>query len=103
AVSVKFIGEASNRMQLLERGEAQLITEIPAKDVESLSSAEGVTIDSRKSNKILFFAMNTAVAPFDDVRVRQAVCYAIPYDKLIDDVMLGQATEMRSAVASSTP
>lgn len=103
SVSVKFISESSNRMQLLERGEAQLITEIPAKDVESLSSAEGVTIDSRKSNKILFFAMNNEVAPFDDPRVRQAVCYAIPYEKLIDDVMLGQATEMRSSVASSTP
>lgn len=102
-VSVKFISEASNRMQLLERGESQLITEIPAKDVESLKKADGVTIDSRKSNKILYFAMNNAVAPFDDERVRQAVCYAIPYDKLINDVMLGQASEMTSAVASSTP
>lgn len=102
-VDVKFIAEPSNRVQLLEKGEAQLATEIQPKDVDKLSSTEGVKIDSRKSNKILYFAMNNKMKPFDDPRVRQAVNYAIPYDQLIDDVMMGQAGPMKSAVASSTP
>ena len=102
-INVKVIGEASNRVQLVSKGEVDLATEVPPKDVASLEQTEGVVIDSRPSNKILFFAMNNAVAPFDNVKVRQAVSYAIPYDKLRTDVMKDQASEMRSAVASSTP
>jgi len=102
-VDVKFIAEASNRVQLLRKGEVGLALEVPPKDVESLKTADGVVIDSRASNKILFFAMNNKIKPFDDPRVRQAVSYAIPYDKLINDVMKGEASPMRSAVASSTP
>ena len=102
-VDVKFIAEASNRVQLLSKGEVGLALEVPPKDVQSLKDAEGVVIDSRASNKILFFAMNNKIKPFDDPRVRQAVSYAIPYDKLINDVMKGEASPMKSAVASSTP
>ncbi len=102
-VDVKFIAEASNRVQLLQKGEVGLALEVPAKDVQSLRSAEGVVIDSRASNKVLFFAMNNKIKPFDDPRVRQAVSYAIPYEQLLKDVMKGEASPMKSAVASSTP
>ena len=102
-VTVRFITEASNRVQLLSRGEVDVATELPAKDVGSLEDADGVVIDSRASNKILFFAMNNAVAPFDDPLVREAISYAIPYESLIDDVMQGQASPLTSAVPSSMP
>lgn len=102
-VNTKFIGEASNRVQLLSKGEVDLALEVPVKDVETLSKQQGVTIDSRASNKVLFFAMNNEIKPFDNPKVRQAVSHAIPYEKLITDVMKGQASPMRSAVASSTP
>ncbi|MFV0407014.1 MAG: ABC transporter substrate-binding protein [Propioniciclava sp.] len=102
-VTLKFIPEASNRVQLLETKAVDMAMEIPAKDVEALGATDGITIDSRKSNKILFFAMNNEVAPFDNQKIREAVCNAIPYDKLINDVMMGQASPMGSAVASSTP
>jgi peptide/nickel transport system substrate-binding protein len=102
-VNVKFIAEASNRVQLLKKGEVGLALEVPPKDVQSLKAADGVMIDSRAGNKILFFAMNNKIKPFDDPRVRQAVSYAIPYDKLLNDVMKGQASPMKSSVASSTP
>ncbi len=102
-VTLKFIAEASNRVQLLQKGEVDLATEIPPKDAQSLGDTDGVVIDSRKSNKILYFAMNNNIAPFDNVKVRQAIASAIPYDKLINDVMLGQASQMSSSVASSTP
>lgn len=102
-VNIKFITEASNRVQLLSKGEVQLALEIPAKDVASLEDTDGVVIDSRPSNKILYFAMNNNIAPFDNELVRQAITYAIPYDKLLTDVMQGQASPMTSSVASSTP
>ncbi|MFV0452258.1 MAG: ABC transporter substrate-binding protein [Propioniciclava sp.] len=102
-VTMKFIPEASNRVQLLETKAVDMAMEVPAKDVAALGETDGITIDSRKSNKILFFAMNNEVEPFDNQKIREAVCHAIPTDQLINDVMMGQASPMGSAVASSTP
>lgn len=47
--------------------------------------------------------MNNNVKPFDNVKVRQAINYAIPYDELLSGVMYGQAKQMKSSVASNTP
>jgi peptide/nickel transport system substrate-binding protein len=102
-VTVRFITEASNRVQLASRGEVDLALEIPANNVSQLEDTEGVVVDSRPSNRTLFFAMNNAVAPFDNALVREAISYAIPYDQLIEDVMQGQASRMTSAVPSSMP
>ena len=102
-VTVRIVNEASNRVQQLSRGEVGLALEIPPKDVASLEETDGVTIDSRASNKILFFAMNNKVKPFDNPKVRQAFSYAMPYDALLNDVMRGQASPLRSAVPSSMP
>ncbi|GAB6858778.1 ABC transporter substrate-binding protein [Microbacterium xylanilyticum] len=102
-VNMKFVGDASNRLQLIQKGSVDLALEIAPKDLKGLNGKGGVVVDSRPSNKILFFAMNNKIAPFDNPKVRQAITYAIPYDKLVSDVMQGQASPMRSAVASSTP
>lgn len=102
-VNIKFIGDASNRLQLVQKGSVDMALEIAPKDLKGLNGKDGLVVDSRPSNKILFFAMNNKIAPFDNPKVREAITYAIPYDKLISDVMQGQASPMRSAVASSTP
>ncbi len=102
-VNMKFIADASNRLQLLQKGSVDIALEIAPKDLEGLDGTDGIVVDSRPSNKILFFAMNSNVAPFDNPKVRQAITYAVPYDKLITDVMKNQASPLRSAVASSTP
>ncbi|WP_243014145.1 ABC transporter substrate-binding protein [Brevibacillus borstelensis] len=102
-VTMKFTKEASSRVLLLGKGDVDLAIEIPVKDVESLKQNENVTIHSNPSNRILYFAMNNKVKPFDNPKVRQAISYAIPYDKLINDVMYGQAKQLKSAVPSNTP
>jgi len=102
-VTLKFTKEASNRVLLLDKGDVDMAIEIPAKDVSALESNENLTVQSNASNRILYFAMNNKVAPFDNAKVRQAISYAIPYEQLIGDVMYGQAKQMKSAVASNTP
>lgn len=102
-VTLKFTKEASNRVLLLNKGDVDMAIEIPPKDVTALQENSDLTIASNASNRILFFAMNNNVKPFDNEKVRQAISYAIPYDQLINDVMYGQAKTMKSAVASNTP
>ncbi|WP_339501081.1 ABC transporter substrate-binding protein, partial [Pseudomonas canadensis] len=41
--------------------------------------------------------MNVTKPPFDNPKVRQAVAYALPYQKIIDAVMFGLANPMFGA------
>ncbi|WP_151734396.1 ABC transporter substrate-binding protein ['Paenibacillus yunnanensis' Narsing Rao et al. 2020] len=102
-VTLKFTKEASNRVLLLDKGDVDMAIEIPPKDVSALESNSNLTVASNASNRILYFAMNSKVEPFNNVKVRQAINYAIPYDELLSGVMYGQASQMKSSVASNTP
>ncbi|PYI56221.1 ABC transporter substrate-binding protein [Paenibacillus flagellatus] len=102
-VTLKFMKEASNRVMLLGKGDVDMAIEIPAKDVADLKKNDKIAVNSNASNRILYFALNTNVKPFDNQKVRQALAYAVPYDQLIHDVMYDQAKQMKSAVASNTP
>ena len=48
-----------------------------------------------------FYVFNTKIAPFDNVKVRQAFNYAVDRDKLVDNVLQGQA--IGSAIYGITP
>ena len=46
---------------------------------------------------IRYMAMNTEVAPFTDVRVRQAICYAVNRDRILS-FLTGRASKARGAL-----
>jgi peptide/nickel transport system substrate-binding protein len=100
---IKFIKEDSNRLMLLQSGDADLALEIPPKDVATLQSNANLAVRSDASGRMLYFLMNTTVKPFDNKLVRQAVSYAIPYKDLTDKVMYGQAKQSKSALPSFMP
>jgi peptide/nickel transport system substrate-binding protein len=45
-------------------------------------------------NAIWYVALNSALAPFKDVRLRQAVAWAIPYEKIMQAALFGRGTPM---------
>lgn len=49
-------------------------------------------------NLVQAMYLNNAVEPFDDVRVRQALCYAIDPQEIMDYVSDGKGTELGSSV-----
>ena len=53
------------------------------------------------ANTLKYLALSTMIKPFDDVRVRQAVAYGIPYQKVIDSAVFGRAQPMFGASASA--
>ncbi len=54
-------------------------------------------IESAPMMDIRYIAMNTEIAPFKDVRVRQAVCYAVNRDRIVS-FLTGRATKARGAL-----
>src|SRR5258707_13172875 len=52
------------------------------------------------SNGIQYIGMNVTKPPFDNPKVRQAMAYAMPYQKIMDAVLFGLANPMFGAAAS---
>ena len=91
---------AGNRRALLERGDADISYELPNKDFVELRDAGKLTIISTPfSNGIQYLGMNVTKPPFDNPKVRQAVAYAIPYQKIMDAVLFGLGKPMFGAPA----
>ena len=99
----RMVPQAGNRRALLERGDADISYELPFKDFQELKAAGKLNIVSLPfSNGIQYIGMNVSKPPFDNPKVRQAVAYAIPYQKIMDVVLFGLANPMFGASASKT-
>lgn len=96
----RMVPQAGNRRALLERGDADMSYELPYKDFQEIKANGKLDVVSLPfSNGIQYIGMNVTKAPFDNPKVRQAVAYAIPYQKIIDAVLFGLANPMFGASA----
>ncbi len=105
-IIVREVPSASNRRALLERGDADISFDLPPKDFNELLQAGklrvvGVPIE----NSMWYVGMNVTKPPFDQLKVRQAVAYALPYDKIMEAAFYGRAIKLYGASAGrpSTP
>src|SRR5271170_4430994 len=88
----RIVPSSGNRRALLERGDADVSYDLPNKDFAELRNVGKLSIISTPySNGIQYIGMNVKTPPFDNLKVRQAVAYAIPYQKIMDAVMFGLA------------
>jgi peptide/nickel transport system substrate-binding protein len=91
----RMVPSAGNRRALLERGDADISYELPNKDFVELREAGKLNIVSTPfSNGVQYLGMNVTKPPFDNIKVRQAVAYAVPYQKIMDAALFGLAKPM---------
>jgi peptide/nickel transport system substrate-binding protein len=96
----RMVPQAGNRRALLERGDADISYDLPNKDFVELKSDGKLNIVSVPySNGIQYIGMNVKNPPFDNIKVREAVACAIPYQKIMDAVLFGLAKPMFGAPA----
>jgi len=98
----RMVPSAGNRRALLERGDADISYDLPNKDFVELKDIGKLSIVSTPySNGIQYIGMNVKQPPFDNLKVRQAVAYAIPYQKIMDAALFGLAKPMFGAPAGT--
>jgi peptide/nickel transport system substrate-binding protein len=96
----RMVPSAGNRRALLERGDADISYELPNKDFAELRDIGKLNIVSTPfSNGIQYIGMNVKHPPFDNPKVRQAMAYAMPYQKIMDVVLFGLGKPMFGAPA----
>lgn len=103
-VILRDVPSAGNRLAMLQRGDADMSYDLPPKEVQDLSKpGSKVKVASLPvENAIWYVGMNVSKPPFDNLKVRQAVAYVMPYDKLMSSAFYGQGSKMWGA-ASNKP
>jgi len=91
------VPSAGNRRALLVKGDVDMSYEMPPKDFAELSQEKGSVkvVSVPVENAIWYLGMNVTKPPFDNVKVRQAVAYALPYDKMYDTAIYGRGVKPR--------
>ena len=94
-VIVREVPSAATRRALLERGDVDFYMDVPAKDAKELKAAGKVKIEGAPiDNCMQVVGLNLKYKPFDDVRVRQAIAYAIPYKEILEVGAYGRGKPM---------
>ena len=98
------VPEAGNRRALLERGDIDINFSVAEKDVSELREAGAYTVVTTPIENCLYTLdlhaqpeLNGQPNPFADVKVRQAVAYAMPYDAIVETAMYGECVPMYGA------
>ncbi len=95
------ISEASTRVASLKTGEVDIILAIPPNNLKDLESDENIKT-SAKTGVMLYLGLDALEKPLDDVRVRQAINYAIDVDSITENILLGTARPMAGPVFDIT-
>ena len=97
------VPQSANRVAILRSGQAQLVEHLTPKEFSALRDVRGVEVAGIFGNENLFLHMNYQTPPFDNVKVRQAIAFALPYDRIIRDGYFGQARRWLGQIPSTYP
>lgn len=102
-ILLQYIASPSDQVLALERGNIDVSLSLPVSSLVELESNPDVRIWKFTAPTVNFLSMNALVKPFDDVRVRQAIAWAMPYKDLISSVWHGYARPINSIFPVGMP
>jgi len=88
-VIFKILPESSTRVAAVRTGEVNIIQTVPSHMIPVLATDPGVQVVSGPGTRPFWMEMNVNQPPFDDVRVRQAMNYALDAETLVETVLGG--------------
>ena len=102
-ITCRVIPEGSARAIALEAGEVDLVWNVDATDCANIEANPDVTLLSQTSSSIEYLGMNTTKEKFKDVRVRQAINYALDKQTFVDTIIEGRGSVANSYINSMIP
>jgi len=92
--------DTSTRL-MLERGEVDAVQRLPEDLIRAIAGNPDLVVYRRPSQSSVFWTFQTQLPPYDDVRVRQAIVYAVDYDALMSGLVQEGGLRMNSPVYAS--
>lgn len=102
-VTMKIVQSAQERVRMLRAGEADVAVGLEAEALTQLERDAGVQVVALPSTLWKYLGVNNRIPPFDDIRVRKALCYATPYEEIISEAFGGRAQPLTSPVPAGIP
>ena len=90
----RVIPEASTRVAALLAGEVDIIQALPAELIDTLAQTPGIQVKTAVGTQPKWMELNVTAPPFNDVKVRQALNYAVDKDLIIEAIYGGRAVAL---------
>ena len=85
----KVIPDATTQVSAVQSGDVDITFVNDPSQLATLEKAPGVRVERVNMDALIFLGYNCAKPPFDDVRVRQALNYAVNKDEIIGTALGG--------------
>ncbi len=92
-VIIKKVVESTSSRQLVEKGEAQITSNLSTTDINALKENPDVDIIEAPSWKNVMGFFNIEKPPLDNVDFRRALSYAFPYQEVVKNVRENQSIQ----------
>jgi len=102
-VIAKVVPSPEDRELLLKKGDIDLALGLPFKDIDALKADPNVKVKAIHYTRLFYLGMNNKIPPFDNVKVRQAISYGIPYQTILDKVLYGYGQRAYSPIPKGMP
>ena len=103
-VTLRYFADAVASTNAMRAGDVDMLYNMQAPDlVAQFEADDAVQVIDGTSNGEILLSMNNAAPPFDDVRVRQAVAYALDRTGILDTAWAGYGTEIGAMVPPTDP
>ncbi|EMA47184.1 ABC transporter substrate-binding protein [Halobiforma nitratireducens] len=95
-VTLEIVPEEGTVNGMMGDGSADITDEwLSVESYEELDDLDHVWVSDEVTFSPLYVFMHTQREPLDDVNVRRAISYAVDYQQIVDDILLGNADQMQ--------
>lgn len=103
-VTYRAVPDSGNRAAALLSGDVDIAMALrPSEQVSLIESSDDIAVFDVESNLFAMMSLVTNQAPFDELAVRQAMAYAIPYDELQEEVYLDRSYQPNGLLNPNAP
>jgi peptide/nickel transport system substrate-binding protein len=84
---LKGIPDPNTRAMAIENGEVDFTVDVPYSETDRIDAIDGITVEKYKTPRVYKLDINLKHEPLEDVRVRQAMSYAIDRYEITEHVL----------------
>ncbi|QOR34051.1 ABC transporter substrate-binding protein [Clostridium sp. 'deep sea'] len=96
----KPVPEAAARVMALQKGEADIIINLPPHQIASIEENKNTKIEEVASSRFIMLPFTTKNEVVNNKKVREAISYAIDVNSIIQNIFAGKATANTQPIAS---
>jgi peptide/nickel transport system substrate-binding protein len=101
-IEFRIIPDEGVKLTNLETGEVDWIDSVPPEQIAALEGRDDVVLGQVAGNDYWYMSLNNQREPFDDVRVRRAIAFALDIDIITEAAKFDAATPNETAIPETS-